>query len=263
MNTSTRSFRRTAAPALLATLLLGSAAAAGASDWTWSVTPYVWATDIGVDVTINDRRIIDEEIAVEDLLEDIDAIGQVHIEAQRGAHGLMFDIFDVRLSDDDDRVELPVPPGGEAILSSETGMTILELGGFYDPRGDQQGFALLYGTRILQQRADIDARFEIGPATTVTRTYEVTDTLYDGLLGIRYIKRFAPRWSWQTRIDASAGGTELTWSAGSAVAYTFGKNDRYSFIAGYRRMVVDFDTDDSVDVDMTLSGFGTGLRVSF
>jgi hypothetical protein len=263
MNTNTRSFRRTAAPALLAALLFGGSAAARASDWAWSVTPYIWATDIGVDVTLDDRKVVDKEIAFEDLLEDVDAVAQVHVEAQRGAHGVMFDLFDVRLSDDDSRVALPPQIGGEAVLSSETGMTILELGGIYDPRGDQQGFSLLYGTRILQQRADIDARFELGPATSVTRSYEVNDTLYDGLLGIRYIKRFSPRWSYQTRVDASTGGTELTWSAGSMVAYTFGKNDRYTILAGYRRMVVDFDTDDAVDVDMTLSGFGTGLRVSF
>lgn len=260
MKTNAPFFRHTA---LLATLLLGGAASADASDWTWSVTPYVWATDIGVDVTIDDRNVIDEKIAFEDLLEDVDAVAQVHLEAQRGAHGVMFDIFDVRLSDDDSHVELPVPPGGEAILSSETGMTILEVGGLYDPRGDQQGFSLLYGTRIIQQRADIDARFVIDPAAPVTRTYEVTDTLYDGLLGIRYIKRFSPRWSWQARVDASAGGTELTWSAGTGAAYTFGKNDRYTILAGYRYMVVDFDTDDQVDVDMTLSGFITGLRFSF
>jgi hypothetical protein len=263
MNTSSRSFRRTAAPALLATLLLGSAVSANASDWSWSVTPYVWATDIGVDVTLDDRTVVDKEIAFEDLLEDVDAVAQVHVEAQRGAHGVMFDIFDVRLSDDDSHIELPNPPGGEAILSSESGMTILELGGIYDPRGDQQGFSLLYGTRILQQRADIDARFDLGPATSVTKTYEVTYTLYDGLLGIRYARQLSPRWSYHARIDASAGGTDLTWSAGSAVAYSFGKTGRYSILAGYRRMVVDFDTDDQVDVDMTLSGFVTGLRMSF
>jgi len=253
---------RTTRTLFAATLLLCGAAAANASDWKWAVTPYVWATDIGVDVTLNDRKVADEEIAFEDLLDDVDAVAQVHVEAQRGAHGVMFDVFDVRLSDDASQVELPNPPGGEAILSSETGMTILELGGIYDPRGDQQGFSLLYGMRILQQRADIDARFELASGTSL-RSYEVTDTLYDGLLGIRYIKRFSPRWSWQTRVDASAGGTELTWSAGSMVSYSFGRDGRYAVLAGYRYIVVDFDTDDSIDVDMTLSGFGTGFRMSF
>jgi hypothetical protein len=266
MNTSIRCFRstrRTAAPALFAALLLAGSAAAGASDWTWSVTPYVWATDIGVDVTVDDRKVVDQEIAIEDLLEDVDAVGQVHVEAQRGAHGVMFDLFDVRLSDDDSRIALPNPPGGEAALRSESGMTIIELGGLYDPRGDQQGFSLLYGTRILQQRAEIDARFELASAPSVTRGYEVEETLYDALLGVRYVKRFSPRWSWQTRVDASTGGTELTWSAGSALSYAFGKDGRYAALLGYRRMVVDFDTDDALDVDMTLSGFATGLRIAF
>jgi len=259
---STRTARLAFAP-VAAALLLGGSATANASDWTWSVTPYIWATDVGVDVSLNDRKVVDQTIAFNDLLEDVDAVAQVHIEAQHGEFGLMFDVFDVRLSEDDSHVALPVPPGGEAILSSESGMTILELGGLYDPRGDQQGFQVLYGTRILQQRADIDARFDLSPTTSVRRSYEVNDTLIDGLVGMRYIRRFSPRWSYQMRVDASAGGTELTWSAGSGMAYTFGKTGRYTAIAGYRHMVVDFDTDDSVDVDMTLSGFLTGLRMTF
>jgi hypothetical protein len=244
----------TASSAILAALLIAGAVEANASDWKWSVTPYVWATDVGVDASIDDRTVADGEIAFEDLLEDLDAVGQVHVEAQRGAHGLLFDLFDVRLSDDDDRIALPT--GGEAVLKTEIGMTIFEAGGFYDPRGDQQGLAFLYGTRILRQEADIDARFNLSP----TESYDVEDTLVDGLLGVRYIKNFSPRWSHQVRVDASAGGTELTWSAGSAISYTFG---RYALLAGYRRMVVDFDTGDSTDVDMTLSGFGIGLRTSF
>lgn len=249
--------------AIAALFLLCGAAQGGASDWKWSLTPYAWATDVGVDVALDDRQVLDKEIAFTDLLEDLEAVAQVHVEAQRGAHGVMFDLFDVRLSEDDSHVSLPVAAGAEAVLSSEIGMTILEVGGIYDPRGDQQGFALLYGTRILQQRADIDARFDLSPTTSVNRSYEVEDTLVDGLLGVRYAKRFSPRWSYQVRADASTGGTELTWSAGSAVSYAFGKGGRYAAIAGYRRMVVDFDTDDSTDVDMTLSGFGVGLRTSF
>jgi hypothetical protein len=257
--------RRTARAslAIAAALLLGGAAEAGASDWKWSVTPYVWATDMGVDVSIDDRKVVDEKIAFNDLLEDVDAVAQVHVEAQRGAHGVMFDLFDVRLSEDDNRVALPVPPGGEAVLSSESGMTVLEVGGIYDPHGDQQGFAFLYGTRILQQRAEIDARFELAPGTSIARGYETKDTLYDGLVGVRYTRRFSPRWIYQMRVDASTGGTELTWSAGSTLAYALGKNGRYAVLAGYRRMVVDFKADGSLDADMTLSGFVTGLRTSF
>lgn len=252
---------------LFATVLLCGAAEAGASDWKWSVTPYAWATDVGVDVTLDDRQVLDKEIAFTDLLEDLETIAQVHIEAQRGAHGVMFDLFDVQLAEDGSRLSLPAVAGApgtnEAVLSSEIGMTILELGGFYDPRGDQQGFSLLYGTRILDQRAEINAEYDLASGTTAFRSYETGETLVDGLLGVRYIKRFSPRWSYLARVDASTGGTRLTWSAGSSIAYAFGAEGRYALTAGYRRMVVDFKSEDALDADMTLSGFGVGLRVAF
>lgn len=259
-----RVIRRTARASLTiaAALLLCGAAEAAASDWQWSITPYVWATDVGVDVTLDDRKVLDKEIEFKDLLEDLDTATQVHIEAQRGAHGVMFDLFDVQLSEDDSRIALPVAGGAEALLSSEIGMTILELGGIYDPHGDQQGFELLYGTRILDQSAEIDAQFDL-PSGAVSQSYEAGETLYDGLLGVRYIGRLSQRWSYLMRVDASAGGTELTWNAGAAVTYAFGDSGRYALTAGYRQMVVDFDTDESVDADMTLSGFGVGLRVAF
>jgi len=247
---------------LFTTLLLCGAAAAGASDWKWSITPYAWATNVGVDVSIDNRQVLDKEIEFADLLEDLDTVTQVHVEAQRGAHGVMFDLFDVQLSEDDSRVSIPAA-GADATLSSEIGMTIFELGGIYNPRGDQQGFSLLYGTRILDQRAEIDARFDLASGTTVRQSYDGGDTLYDGLLGARYVKRFSPRWTWLMRADASTGGTELTWSAGSAFAYSFGNNGRHALTAGYRHMLVDFKSEDSLDADMTMSGFFAGLRTSF
>lgn len=262
MKTNTR---RTVLSALFTTALF-CGAQAHASDWKWTVTPYIWATDVGADVSIDDRQVLDKKIAFTDLLEDVEAVAQVHVEAQRGAHGVMFDLFDVQLAGDDGPVSLPegtAPAGTQARLSSEIGMTIAEIGGIYDPRGDQEGFSLVYGTRILDQRAEIGARFDFASGTTVNRDYEAGETLTDGLLGVRYTKRFSPRWSSQIRLDASAGGTELTWSAGSTLAYAFGTDGRYALTAGYRRMVVDFKSDDELDAEMTLSGFVAGLRVSF
>ena len=112
---------------LFTTLLLCSAAAAGASDWKWSITPYAWATNVGVDVSIDNRQVLDKEIEFADLLEDLDTVSQVHIEAQRGAHGVMFDLFDVQLSEEDSRVSIPgtTPANTNATLSSEIGMTVL------------------------------------------------------------------------------------------------------------------------------------------
>lgn len=248
--------------ATLAALLVAGCSAAGAADWKWSITPYAWATAVGVDVAIDDRTVVDEEISVEELMEDLDTIAQVRLEARKGAHGLFLDLFDVTLSDEAAEVALP-GSSGSALVAPEMGMTIAELGGLFDLQGDGQGLQLLYGARLLNERAEIDATFHLADGSTLVRVYEVDDTLVDALVGVRYVQRVSQRWSLETRADLSAGGTELTWSAGPTVGYTFGQTSRYTATAGYRRMVVELDTDESVAAEMTLSGFRVGLRIDF
>ncbi|MGE0639428.1 MAG: hypothetical protein AB7G12_07135 [Thermoanaerobaculia bacterium] len=247
--------------AALAALAIAGATSA-AAEWRWSITPYVWATDVGIDVSVDDRQMIDETISIQELIEDLDTIAQVRFEAQNGAHGLFVDLFDVNLSDDETTV--PLPSGtGEATFRPEMGMTILDLGAIYDPQGDQRGFQLLYGARVLDQRATIDAEIRRVDGGTEAREIEIHDTLVDALVGFRYIRPLGQRFTLQVKADVSTGGTELTWSAGPTFGYTFGRSDRYTAFAGYRHMVVDFDTAEGVDAEMTLSGFVAGMRFSF
>jgi hypothetical protein len=251
--------------AALATCLVAGAGlpgAAGASDWKWTVAPYVWATDVGVDVEIADRQVVDEVIAVEELMEDVETIAQVRVEAQKGAHGLFVDLFDVTLADETTGLRLP-QGAGTAAIDADMGMTIAELGGFYDPNGAQQGFQILYGARLLNERAEVDATFALANGATVARDYELDDTFVDALAGVRYVRRFSSRWMLEAKADVSAGGTELTWSAGPTVGYTFGEAGRYTLTGGYRQMVVEFETDEPVEAEMTLSGLLVGLRVAF
>jgi len=249
--------------ALLAVFALCGTTNAWAADWAWNLTPYAWATNVGVKVSIDDRQVADKTISVNDLVDDLDATAQFHFEGQRGANGLLFDMFAVRLSDDIQGVGLPTAPGAEALFHSQLDMGIYELGGIYDPQGNQAGFALLYGTRILVESADIDAHLELDPNTTIDRSYETGDTLVDAMVGVRYVKRFTRHWSSSARLDASSGGTQLTWSATSTIAYTFGERDRYALTAGYRRMDFDFKDEDPVQVDMSLSGAFVGFRFNF
>lgn len=250
------------AAALLASLCLAGPAPAHAGDWKWSVTPYVWATDVGVDVTIQDQRVVDDTIEFQDLLDDLDWAAQLHVEAQHGAHGVMFDYFGVKLSDEDSRFALPMPAGAEAVLDSTIEMSIIELGGIFDLGGDQQGFELLYGTRILTDRATLETEFDLGSAT-MTRHDESSDTLADALFGVRYQKQLSRRWGCLVRTDASTGGTDLTWSAAAAAGYTLGDSGRYMLTAGYRYMSIKYDVDEPVEATLTMSGAFTGLRLSF
>lgn len=248
-----------------AALPFGAGAEQSSSDWKWTVTPYAWATDVGVDVALADRTVVEEEISVAELLEDLDTILQVRIEAQKGRHGLFLDLFDVTLSDTAQPIALP-NGAGDVALTAAMGMTIAELGGIFDPQGDGSGLQLLYGARILNERADVDAVFALADGSAARRDFEVDETFVDALVGFRFVHKVGERWSYEMKADVSKGGTELTWSAGPALAYAFGATRRYAATVGYRRMVVDFeatDPADALDAKLTLAGPYVALRVGF
>lgn len=243
---------------LISSLSLASAAAA--SDWTWNITPYAWATDAGV--SINDRQVADTTIDVSDLAEDLSFTTQGRVEARRGRHGVMLDAFYIHLEDDGQRFGLPV--GGEVVADGDLALTILDLGGVFNPRGNGDGLSVLYGARMVDRDIEVDARFNLGPGVTLAQSYEVSETLYDAMLGARYAGRITPRWTYAVQADASTGGTEQTWSGLAAFGYSFG--GRYTLIAGYRYMDIQFEKDSAigaVDADVTLSGVISGLRIAF
>ncbi len=245
--------------AALAACFLCSSVDVCAEEWKFSLTPYAWTTGVGVDARLGNRE-LDHTIAFADLLKDLDTVAQVRFEGTRGEHGFLVDLFDVNLSPDAARLTLP-GSGTPAVVGSEVGMTLLEVGGTWDPGGDQQGFSFLYGARLLSERADIDGTVETEPVTTLS--HDVNETEVDALVGVRYTRSLSRRWATLLRADVSKGGTELTWSGSAELRYAFGRSGRYQLSAGYRHMVVDFQSADAADLDMTLSGFHTGLRISF
>lgn len=252
---------RAALAATTLALLLGPGPA-HAGGWHWTITPYAWLTDVSVGVDLDGREVVDEKIPVGDLIEDLDTIFQVRVEAQNGPYGVSLDLFDVTMSDEVLGATLP-QGAGEADLASDVGLTILDVAGLYDPSGDRVGFAFLGGTRILNERATIDATLRPTSGTPVARQYETNDTMVDALVGVRYTKRFSRHWSARMQADASTGGTDFTWSVAPTIGYSFGETGRYSVVAGYRSLTVDFQDEAGVDATMTLSGAQFGLRLAF
>lgn len=253
-------FLRTTAGAavLTSTLFAGSAHAA----WRFHLTPYAWTTGIGVDSKLNGREVVSKDISVSDLIEDLDTIFQMKVEAVNGPFGAMVDIFDVNLLDETNGVTLP-QGGGTADITSDVGMTILDVAGTYDPKGDRQGFQIIGGTRVLDERAAIDADLHPTPGTTVAQAYNADETLVDALIGARYVKRFAKYWAVGSAFDVSTGGTDYTWSFAPTLSFAFGQYGRYGLNAGYRVMKFDFKDEGGMDTQMKLSGAQLGMRISF
>ena len=248
--------------AMCALALFLTGRAAGADDWKISVTPYAWVTNIGVDATLGGRQVIDKQIPASDLLAVLDTIFQGRVEATHGSFGAAVDFFDVTLSNEVSGMTLP-QGAGSADLTSDVGMTILDVEGVYDPKGDGKGLSILYGSRVLNQRATIDASFGLVSGATVPQSYAVDDWMIDALAGVRFRKSLSRHWGFQIQADASTGSTDYTWSVAPLLTYSFGKSGRYELTGGYRRMTMDFREDGDVGAQMTLSGALVGFRMTF
>jgi len=242
--------------------LSSGAAAATAGDWTFTATPYVWATDLGVKADVNGREAVDEKISVTDLVKQIDTIFQGRFEARYRSIGLATDLFDVTMSDQVDGVVLP-KSAGVAGFAPDIRMTIFDAAAFYNPSANGRGFTALGGMRLIYERADIDATYELASGSTVQKNYETHETLVDGLIGVRFVQPLSRRWGVQSQVDVSSGGTKLTWSATPTLSYVVDARGRYAVTAGYRHMHIDFKESDGVESSMTLSGALLGFRMSF
>jgi hypothetical protein len=242
-------------------------APAVAQDWEWSVTPYAWLTEVGLDASINDEEVLEREADLSDVLDSLDFTLQLHLEGQKDRHGVLFDLYYADLGDDDRRFTLPAPAEGTIVVKGDLEMTILEAGGLWNPRADGTGFTLLYGARVIDIDEEIDARFDLpGPLPDPSRRYSASTTLVDGMVGARFVAPFADRWSFVLRADVSAGGSELAWNSMIGLGWSFGAGERYTLFGGYRYMEIEFEEEDEraeLELQNKLGGFIAGLRFAF
>jgi len=244
------------------TMLLAAPRSAVAQDWQWIVTPYVWASNLGVNVSTDARQIVDRDLTFGDLLKDVDMTAQVRLEAQRGRNGVFGDLFGNRLSKDS-QIALPQMGGAPASLSSSVRMAILDAGGLFNPTGQRRGLTLFYGSRMVIQRASVDADIAVPQAGTVSEHRDLDETKIDALAGVRYSQPLPWRLTALVHADASAGGTKYTWSGSAGLAFALGGRGRYTLTGGYRRMQIKFDAADSTNATLTMSGMVFGVNMRF
>lgn len=253
---------RSSRPILAAALAVGalsSESRAQSDAWHWSLTPYVWAADVGIDVELAGRQVVSETIPVEDLLEDVEATFQGRLEAQRGELGLLVDVFYVSIADSASDVALP-QGAGTAGIDYSSDLAVIDLAATFDPGADGRGFSFLGGLRVLEQSADVDADFSTTSGAN-HESYAASDTLVDALAGVRARFELAAGLTFETQLDASTGGTEFTWSAFPALRWAL-PDSSLSLLAGWRHLEASLREDGDVASALTLSGPVIGLSIS-
>ncbi|MEJ2256714.1 MAG: hypothetical protein P8X98_06845 [Woeseiaceae bacterium] len=216
----------------------------------WSVTPYLWASDTTVDLTIRDTNIGGDDISFDDLLDVLDAAFMVHVEAGRSNWSAFLDITYLSTSDTTER---PL-----ATIDVDSEQTIIDAAVTYWPGGIDTPLGLFGGVRY----TSFDDRYRFSLGGTEIGTQRSGDDYYDVLLGARYTFGLSDRWSIVTHGDLSFGDSEGTYLLRANFAYSVGKQKQNNILFGYQFKSAEFK-DGDVRTDFTYGGPMAGFNFRF
>ena len=115
--------------------------AEGTSSWRWSITPYLWGSDITTDIRFPGGQEIGGTARFNDILDKLELGGMLHFEGQRGSWGMFVDATYLSLSDD--------VTEGPITVDSDLDTGLYEFAVTYTPGGPSGPFTAFAGARIV------------------------------------------------------------------------------------------------------------------
>jgi hypothetical protein len=247
--------KRKALLVLIITVIIAAAASgAYARDrWQWSITPYMWASDISEDLIVDGSVVGGSDTEFSDLVDKIDTSLQLHFEGLGNTVGLFADVTYVELADSQ--------TGELGIVRFDVDIeeTVLEGGVIWRPGGRTGALDVLLGARHLS--VDEKYRLQLGEPGVLEQ--RIDESYLDALVGVRWHIPLSNRWVVSLRGDASFGDTDSMWTAQGLIGWRFGKNRNSAVLLGYRYRDLEYTKADAIDVSKTLSGPGLGIKIGF
>lgn len=194
----------------------------------WSITPYLWASETKVDLTLRDGLSGGDTISFDDLLDTLDTAIMVHFESGRGHWSGFADLTYLETSDTQQRTLFTVDTDSE--------QTVLDAAAAWWPAGVGSAFNLYGGVRY--SSFDSRYRFRIDDRPAFDR--RSSSDYYDALFGLRYRFELSQRWALLTRADFSFGDSEGTYLVQANLAWTVGKRGMNRLLLGYQYKKADF-----------------------
>ena len=219
--------------------------------WRWSITPYLWGSEIDTDVRFPGGQEIGGTTKFNDILDKLDFGGMLHFEGQRGAWGMFVDATYLALSDDTTQ--------GPISVASELDTGLYEFAATYTPGGTSGAFTAFAGARITDLSLEMTFSGP-GPLGPIRRA---TDKSYtDFMVGGRYTHLFNDRWLFNVRADIGAGDTESSWNALAGFGWRFGGDLDKALLLGWRHMELEVE-EGGRETDVTFDGPIAGVWFSF
>ena len=235
-------------------MLLTAAVGASAQDRdsiNWSVTPYIWASDTSLDLTVRDSNVGGSvDVPFNDLLDVIDTAFQIHLEGGRGQWSAFSDITIIETSDTRDRPMVTI--------DSKSKQTLIDAVVAYWPGGVGSPLNVFGGVRY----SAFDERYTFSSEGNPIAERRSDTDYYDALVGLRYRFDFSERWALLTRGDLSFGDSEGTALVQGLFAYTVGKRRQNRILFGYQYKTAEFE-DGGLTQDFTYQGPMAGFNFRF
>ena len=216
----------------------------------WSVTPYIWATNTTVDLTIRDTNIGAGDISFSDLLDVLDAAFMVHVERGGGNWSAFGDFTYLKTSDTTERTLITIDADNEQVF--------FDAAVAYWPEGFGSQLSLFGGLR----HTGFNDRYRFSIGGMQIGEQRTTNDYYDALLGIRYRFELAERWELLTHGDLSFGDSEGTFLLRANFAYIVGKRRQNQILFGYQYKEAEF-RDGDLTTDYSYHGPLAGFNFRF
>jgi outer membrane receptor protein involved in Fe transport len=218
-------------------------AAAQSSNWTFSGTFYLWASDTTL-TTDTPRGEVESTLSFSDALKDLNFAFAGTVEARNEPWGIITDLQYLSLSSDGDT------PAGLAFskVEADTKMTVLSSYLAYRIVEDPTvAFDLGAGFRAFWSEIDTTLTGTAAP----TESFSENDNFVIPVVAARLVLSFSENWTGTLFADLGTNGDQDTWQALATVGYRL--NDNWSLLGGYRYMKTEWDTSNG-QTSMELSG---------
>lgn len=239
---------RTVCASILATMFFSSTGAQAQTpeqpdgQWHYATELYAWLPNIEVTDQNGDKT----KITLDDILKNLEFTAMLAAAARKDKWSFGADLVYMDLSKDTDHyladnLQLTQVQLESWVVSPTVGYTV------YEDNGNVMD--IFTGARYLWIKAGADIKLDLGE-DSFTRNTSDTGSVWDGIIGVRGIKRYTPKWSGQYSLSAGTGDSKSTWQAVGSVAYRF---ESFAMSAGWRYLTWEFEND-ALLKDMTING---------
>ncbi len=228
-------------------------AVAAAPAWSFSATPYFWMAGLSGDVGVFGAPPVEVDLSFKDALDGLNFSFMGATQARYGRYSFTTDLFVIKTTVG------ATPRPNRLFTKADLSSTLIEataLGGYAIIDQDRFRLDLVAGPRIWYVKDKLKLRGGL------LNNRSITDdaTWIDAMGGARARADLTPNIYLTGTGLVGGGSSKFGWDVTGAIGYEF--NDRFSALAGYRAMGVNYESG-SFEFDTTLQGPIIGLEIKF